>query len=115
MRIIPLIAFSFLALPAVQAFDDRLLYSKPKGESMTAFRKSHSFVKSCETWKPARKEGLTFRGYTFVPGDYTGKHKNSEALIACSWYDPSDSNPNPPPITFTEQIAKQLGAKAKED
>ncbi|KAJ7154744.1 hypothetical protein C8R46DRAFT_1227562 [Mycena filopes] len=95
----------------VQAIDNRLLYTIPKGETMTQFTKC--FEKTCTNgaWKPPPPKGLTFRGFIVEPGDYSGKNADKEAKIVCSWYNASSTaNPNPS-ITFTTEVADYLDAK----
>ncbi|KAJ6532710.1 hypothetical protein DFH09DRAFT_1325986 [Mycena vulgaris] len=92
----------------VQAIDNRLLYTIPEKETIDTFRTCFEQTCTDGTWKPAHHQGLTFRGFIFQPGDYSGKHADTEARIVCSWYNASALNP--PSITFTKEVAEYLGA-----
>ncbi|KAJ7150986.1 hypothetical protein C8R43DRAFT_1236173 [Mycena crocata] len=94
----------------VGAADNRLLYTIPAKETIETFRSC--FVDTCAkgTWKPAHHKGLTYRGFIFQPGDYSGKHNDTEARLVCSWYNTSAPEPQPPSITFTREVAEYLGA-----
>ncbi|KAJ7731118.1 hypothetical protein DFH07DRAFT_945214 [Mycena maculata] len=113
MRLVTLLQTLLLGIATVQATDDRLLYTIPENEIIDKFRTC--FEKTCSAWKPAQKEGLTFRGYIFEPGNYEGMKMDTEARIVCSWYNATGANPNTPSVTFTQQVAAYLGATRAAD
>ncbi|KAJ7098305.1 hypothetical protein C8R44DRAFT_748154 [Mycena epipterygia] len=101
-------AIPLLVIVGVQAIDNRLLYTSPRNETIDSFRTCFENTCSAGTWKPANHAGLTFRGFIFEPGDFSGQLTDTEARLACSWY--NVSAPNLPFITFTQDVAKYLGA-----
>ncbi|KAJ6572045.1 hypothetical protein B0H19DRAFT_1132337 [Mycena capillaripes] len=92
----------------VRAPDNRLLYTIPKNESIDTFRTCFEQTCTKGTWKPPPPKDLTFRGYIFEPGDFSGKNTDTEARIVCSWHNASE--PNSTSVLFTTQVAKYLGA-----
>ncbi|KAJ7089263.1 hypothetical protein B0H15DRAFT_840179 [Mycena belliarum] len=108
-----MIMFLGASVRAVQAVDNRLLYTVPEEDSMNVFR--NLFEQACinGTWKPPPPLGLEFQGFIFQPGDYKGHHADSECRIVCSWHNASD--PNERSITFTTEVAEYLGARKTSD
>ncbi|KAJ7484439.1 hypothetical protein FB451DRAFT_1232529 [Mycena latifolia] len=107
-------AVVFLGTAPVEAVDNRLLYTIPKKDIMDVFR--NLFEQTCTngTWKPPPPKGLSFEGFIFQPGDYSGKNAATECRIVCSWHNASAPNPLQA-ITFTTQVAEYLGATKTSD
>ncbi|KAJ7698643.1 hypothetical protein B0H17DRAFT_1050292 [Mycena rosella] len=100
-----------IAMVGVQAVDNRLLYTIPAKDSIDAFRAAFESTCANGTWTRAHHalRGLSFRGFIFQPGDYAGKHADTEARLVCSWYNASAPDPAPS-VTFTTEVAAYLGA-----
>ncbi|KAJ7885181.1 hypothetical protein B0H14DRAFT_1367700 [Mycena olivaceomarginata] len=92
----------------VVAPDNRLLYYIPKNETTAAFCACVQETCAAGSWKPHPPPELAYRGFICEPGDYSGKHADTEARIVCSWYNPS--TPNSTSVLYTEEVAEELGA-----
>ncbi|KAJ7255279.1 hypothetical protein C8J57DRAFT_1721840 [Mycena rebaudengoi] len=108
LAVLPLLLYGTIG---GQATDYRLLYTIPAKDTMATFRVR--FDETCPTWKPALENGYTFRGTLIEPGDYSGKHTDTEARLVCSWY--NASTVNKPTIIFTREVAECLGAVKTSD
>ncbi|KAJ6616459.1 hypothetical protein B0H10DRAFT_1949107 [Mycena sp. CBHHK59/15] len=111
MRLGTLLTLLGSSIGLVHAIDNRLLFTIPAGETMDTFEVD--FDNTCSTWGPAADEGLTFISTLFEPGDFSGKNKDTEARLVCSWYNASD--PVYKDITFTVAVAEYLGATKTSD
>ncbi|KAF8217761.1 hypothetical protein K438DRAFT_1795603 [Mycena galopus ATCC 62051] len=104
VALIPLLVL----IVGVRAPDNRLLYTMPKKVTAVAF--CAAFSRACETgsWMPPPPKNLAYRGFICEPGDFSGKHTDTEARVVCSWYNPSKANSTS--VLFTTEVAKKLGA-----
>ncbi|KAJ6469489.1 hypothetical protein C8R45DRAFT_1017249 [Mycena sanguinolenta] len=107
MRTIAAVFVPLLALiVGVRAPDNRLLYTIPKKDTTEIF--CASFERACAAghWKPPPPRDLSYRGFICEPGDFSGKHTDTEARVVCSWA----SNSTSPSVLFTTEVAECLGA-----
>ncbi|KAF8172953.1 hypothetical protein K438DRAFT_1772384 [Mycena galopus ATCC 62051] len=102
MRFVAFASVLFAAVGIVHAVDDRLLYEIPAGDTMATF--TADWTSTCSTWPPAVAQGLTFSEAFLEPGDYSGQHADTEALIFCAWTNGATFP------TFTTEVAASLGA-----
>ncbi|KAJ7779884.1 hypothetical protein B0H16DRAFT_1683157 [Mycena metata] len=96
------------AFGLVRAFDERLLFTIPTGETMDVF--TAEFQAACPTWPPAIAAGLTFGSTLVEPGDFGGKNPDTEVKLVCGWSDGTRV-----PVTFTTDVAESLGATLTSD
>ncbi|KAJ7098308.1 hypothetical protein C8R44DRAFT_811311 [Mycena epipterygia] len=102
MRFAVLLPFLCAGLGLVHAADDRLLYTIPAADSIDTF--TSDFTAACSSWQPAVAAGLTFVDSLVEPGDFQGKHADTEARIVCAWTNGTTIT------TFTTDVAASLGA-----